>query len=130
MQLQKFVLVFALLALTYAVAQEQNLHHRIYSNVEYNEEGGDLLGTELELDLRGSHVDGTLRIYEGGCGTQIPISGTITHGEIRLSGHDNAYGKIVITGTIGAAELRGTIRLEKAEAPETIILKKILRPHC
>src|ERR1700688_4574910 len=63
-----------LLAVGGIQAQQDESH--IYSNVEYNEEGGDLLGVELSVTVSGSHVKGQLKIYEGGCAAPMEVSGS------------------------------------------------------
>src|ERR1035437_411430 len=88
--------IFLAHSLSYGAAGTKS---RIYSNVEYNEEGGDLLGYELEIQLDGSRVTGILRIYEGGCGTPAPVVGTLSRGKISLRGDDKFYGKVELTGT-------------------------------
>jgi hypothetical protein len=103
---------------------------RIYSNVEYNEEGGDLLGYELELHLDGSRVTGVLRIYEGGCGSPAPVTGTVSAGTISLRGEDKFYGKIEISGRMSNGLVDATLHMEKAAKPETIKLRLIPKPHC
>jgi hypothetical protein len=104
--------------------------HRIYSNVEYNEEGGDLLGTEVELTITESRVDGRLKIYEGGCSDPIPIVGSLSGEKLHVSGKSEAYGRIEIIGTVQGNGFDGWLRLEKAQKPEKIQLKKIAVPHC
>jgi hypothetical protein len=103
---------------------------RIYSNVEYNEEGGDLLGYELQIQLDGSRVSGFLRIYEGGCGNSAPVAGTLSAGKISLHGEDKFYGKVEISGTMSNDLVKATLRMENAAKPETIKLKPIAKPHC
>jgi hypothetical protein len=103
---------------------------RVYSNVEYNEEGGDLLGYELELHLDGSRVTGVLRIYEGGCGSPAPVAGTLSGGKISLRGEDKFYGKFEISGRMSNDLVKATLRMEKAAEPETIKLRLIPKPHC
>lgn len=103
---------------------------RIYSNVEYNEEGGDLLGYELELHLDGSRVTGVLRIYEGGCGSPAPVAGTLSGGKISLRGEDKFYGKVEISGRMSNDLVKATLRMEKAAEPETIKMRLTPKPHC
>lgn len=114
-------------SLSYSTAQTRS---RIYSNVEYNEEGGDLLGYELEIQLDGSRVTGILRIYEGGCGQTAPVAGSLSGGKISLRGKDKFYGKVELNGTMSNDLVKATLRMEKAEKPETIKLKLIPKPHC
>jgi hypothetical protein len=103
---------------------------RIYSNVEYNEEGGDLLGYELELHRDGSRVTGVLRIYEGGCGSPVPVAGALSEGKIDLRGEDKFYGKVEMSGWMSNDLVKATLRMEKAIKPETIKLRLVPRPHC
>jgi hypothetical protein len=103
---------------------------RIYSNVEYIEEAGDLLGYELEFHLDGSRVTGVLRIYEGGCGSPVPVGGTLSGGKISLRGEDKFYGKVEMSGRMSNDLVKATLRMEKAADPETIKLKPIPKPHC
>src|SRR5947209_5286411 len=83
--------------------------HRVYSDVRYIEEAGDLVGSELELDFRSEQVQGFLRFYQGGCGTNVTVSGTLLHDQIRLSGQSDEYGKIEITGHIEPGKFNGTL---------------------
>ncbi|MGB7600814.1 MAG: hypothetical protein WBM24_10955 [Candidatus Sulfotelmatobacter sp.] len=104
--------------------------HRIYSNAQYNQEGGDLLGTEVEFTISENRVDGRLKIYEGGCADPIPIAGSLAGEKLHVSGQSEAYGRIEITGTVRGNGLNGWLRLEKAQKSERIRLKKIALPHC
>lgn len=103
---------------------------QIYSNVEYNEEGGDLLGYELEYQVDGSQVTGVLRIYEGGCGSPASVTGTLVESKISLRGESQGYGNVDISGRIANDLLKATLRMEKAAKPETIKLRIISKPHC
>jgi hypothetical protein len=58
-------------------AGAQRAERQIYSDVYFNEEGGDLLGTELDLVVGGRDVSGSLRIYQGGCATPSAVRGTL-----------------------------------------------------
>jgi len=39
------------------------------------------------------------------------------------------YGKVEITGTMQDADVSAEVRLEKAEKPEKVPLKRIAKPH-
>jgi hypothetical protein len=118
--------VGALLALVGSVAQ--SWEHRIYSNVYYNEEGGDLLGTELDLIVNGHNVSGSLRIYQGGCAAPSVVRGTLVHGKLQLTGESAPYvgGKFEVAGTIHA----GVLILGKGAASEETRLKRVGKAHC
>lgn len=109
----------------------QQPDHRIYSDVRYIEEAGDLVGSELELDFRGEQVQGFLRFYEGGCGTNVTVGGTLLHDHIRLSGQSE-YGKIEIAGHIEPGKFNGTLIQTKQgdSRQEKLKLHRISNPHC
>jgi|ERR1700688_3501655 len=117
-----------LLAVGGIQAQQDESH--IYSNVEYNEEGGDLLGVELSVTVSGSHVKGQLKIYEGGCAAPMEVSGSQVGTRIDLSGKSDVYGRIELLGTIRDDKVVGVLRLGKAGKPEKVRLKKISKLHC
>lgn len=125
------LLILPLLAV--AGSAQQKTDHRIYSNVQYVEEGaGDLVGAELELTLRGSEVNGHLRIYQGGCATPSVVRGTSVDGKLHLTGTDAAFGagRIDIVGTLLESSFQGVLTLERGAAPEKVRLKRINEPHC
>jgi hypothetical protein len=103
---------------------------RIYSNVEYNQEGGDLLGVEVQLTTNGAKIKGQLKIYQGGCAAPVAVSGSLIEGKMDLSDRSEEYGKVELAGTIRDTTVDGVLHREKAEKPEKVRLKKILEPHC
>jgi hypothetical protein len=122
------VLIFVLIESAGTWAQQSE--GRIYSNLEYNEEGGDLLGVELQITSDAGQVKGQLKIYEGGCAAPMAVSGWLTGSRIQLSGKSDGYGKIELVGTIRDDAFSGVLRLEKGEKPEKVRLKRISKPHC
>lgn len=102
----------------------------IYSNVEYNDEAGDLLGFEIELRSGGASAEGVLRIYQGACGEVTPVQGSFERTRAHLEGTNATLGKVVIDGMVHDDDLNATIRFEKAPQAETVHLKKIAKPHC
>jgi hypothetical protein len=112
-----------------ALACAQESQARIYSSVEYNEEGGDLLGLEIRILPSEGHISGELKIYEGGCAQPIAVVGSLALGKLDVSGKSDAYGKIELDGTLSSEALTGTLRMEGAK-PEKVRLKRISKPHC
>ena len=102
----------------------------LYSNVEYNEETGDLLGFEIELHSEGASADGVLRTYQGGCGQVTPVQGNFEHTRAHLEGTNATFGKVVIDGMLHDDDLNATVRFEEAPKAETVRLKKIAKAHC
>ena len=102
---------------------------RIYSNVQYIEEAGDLIGVELELTISHSQVTGLLKLYEGDCANPITVNGNLQGRRLHLSGTSGYFGKQEIDATIVEANLEGTLSVGKTHA-EKIILKRVSQPHC
>jgi hypothetical protein len=121
-------LVSILLAVGGVSAQQDESY--IYSNVEYNKEGGDLLGVELLLTHDGSHVRGQLKIYQGGCTDPIEVLGSLTGTRMDVSGKSDMFGDIELMGTLRDDTFAGRLRLGKAEKAKNVRLKKISKPHC
>ena len=125
------LLMFSQILAAQCIAQRPD--RRIYSDVRYIEEAGDLLGSELELELdfTQSRAQGVLRFYEGGCGTPVPVSGTVTRNRIRLFGASDTYGQVEIVGTIGNRDLYATLLPKKsAKSSHKRRLKRIATAHC
>jgi hypothetical protein len=120
----------ALVVLVVVSMGAQQDESRIYSNVEYNQEGGDLLGVEVQLTTNGAKIKGQLKIYQGGCAAPVAVSGSLIGDRMNLSGGSEEYGKIELAGTIRDTTFEGILRMEKAGKPEKVRLKKILKPHC
>lgn len=124
-------------AIVAATANAQSASHhlhskaRIYSNVQYIEEGaGDLVGTELILFVSPSRVYGLFKDYEGPCTHGEPVSGSVGKGTLHLSGTSTTYGKVEIEGSITDKQIKATLQLEKASKPQAVVLKRISKGHC
>lgn len=122
-----FCAVFVVQAVSKSSAKTAIL---IYSNVEYiKEEAGDLVGYEIEFNVNGSQVTGVMRIYEGGCGEPVPLTGKLTARRLSLHGKSRTYGDVRISGIVSSS-INATIRMEKATQAETVKLTPIAKPHC
>jgi len=122
------VLILVLLQNVVASAQQPETH--IYSNVEYNKQGGDLVGFELQLTTNGPKAKGSMKIYEGGCATPIDLAGSLAGNNLELTAVTEDYGKIEVKGTLRMGALDGRVRFEKTAESETLHLKEISKPHC
>lgn len=100
---------------------------RIYSNVEYIEEAGDLIGMELELTISHGQVNGLLKIYQGQCASPINVNGNLQGRKLHLTGISADFGNQEINATIREASL--VLNGGKTNG-EKIILKRVSQPHC
>jgi hypothetical protein len=125
----RWVALIALTAVTATSGFAQQAQNRIYSNVEYNEEGGDLLGVELTISVNGSHVSGQLKIYQGGCADPTPVVGSLMGNKLNVSGAGNGLGKVELAGNLDADAVTGILKTAN-EKGEKIRLKRIQTPHC
>ena len=129
-QFRRFAGLLILLTLLHSVASSQTTFlHRVYSNVRFIEDAGDLLGFELELNFDGSKVSGEFRNYEGACGIPTEVSGTIERGRLTLKGVNKQYGKIKISGTLDDQYSRVTISVGEGTR-ETVKLKTVAKASC
>jgi hypothetical protein len=112
------------------VSAKENPGPHIYSNVQYQEGGTDLVGTELELKIEGAVATGVLRIYEGRCAEPVQVTGSVSGTALRVSGEGQGYGKIEITGKLQRGRLDGLLRLDREKTSEKIRLKRVTKPHC
>lgn len=101
----------------------------ISSKVENNEESGDRIGFEIELQSAGASADGALGNYQGGCSAVTPVHGKVEQSRLHPEGTSDPLGKAVVDGLFGANALEATIRVEKAPQAETVHLEKIAKPH-
>jgi len=108
---------------------ETTIPARIYSNVEYFEEGGDLVGFELSLRVQGSVAHGEFRDYEGGCGIKTEIVGTMKGRTIQLRGKSDTS-QLGIDGRFDGGVLNATIKIGANAELQKVRLKPIPSPHC
>ena len=80
--------------------------HRVFSNVQFIEQAGDLIGLELELMFEGKKISGELRNYEGACGNPTLVTGTLDDERPKLHGVNEYYGVVRLTGTLGTTKAR------------------------
>jgi hypothetical protein len=112
------------------VSAKENPGPHIYSNVQYQEGAGDLVGTELELKIEGTAATGVLRIYDGRCAEPVQVTGSVSGTTLHVSGEGVGYGKMEITGKLQRGRFDGLLRLDRNHSSEKIRLKRITKPHC
>lgn len=120
----------ALLILSNCRAGSQNnIPRRLYSNVKFIPEAGDLIGFELEVKFEGTIVSGEFRDYEGACGIPTAVSGAREGTKLSLRGHNEQFGEVEIAGVLGENTARLTIRVGR-DRPKIEKLKRSTKPHC
>jgi hypothetical protein len=104
---------------------------KIYSNVRYHKDTGDLLGDELILVIIGSDVSATLNDFEGGTHPiQSVFRGTLVANRLRLRGKSE-FGRFRLTGTMEGTLLVATITSRRVGQPATVRVAKLrLMKHC
>src|SRR5262249_28051503 len=113
----------------------------IYSNAEYIEEAGDVVGYEMAIQHgKGAIVSARLYVYEGMPNEDgIPLSGQIAHGKLTLEGNREEHlieqpsnkeivetQHVIVSGTLDSNRFRGTIRIADLETPIQVRLKRVV----
>ncbi len=111
-----------------------------YSNAEYIEEAGDVVGYELAVRHgKGGAIDARLFIYEGTANDEgIPVSGQIDDGKLAMEGDwvehlvDQPSNKeviethhVVVKGTLSSTWFRGTVKISGLTTPTQVKLKRV-----
>jgi len=111
-----------------------------YSNAEYIEETGDVVGYELAIQHgKDSSVYAQLFDYEGVPNEDgIPLSGHIADGKLTMEGDWVAHlieqpsnkeiiqtTHVTVNGTLGSAWFRGTIKFAALATPTDVKLKRV-----
>lgn len=100
--------VKVLLPLVFVPALALGQATRTYSDVTEVEETGDLLGTELTVEVAGETVTGTLRHYEGTQPAPIAVAGRLAGDALTLNG-SFAEGTVQITARLQDDRVVGTL---------------------
>jgi len=79
-----------------------------YSDVREVEESGDIVGTELTLEIAGETVQGTLRHYEGAEAEPIAVAGRLVGATLTLAG-SYSEGKVQITARLEKQRISGKL---------------------
>lgn len=82
-----------------------------YSDVREVEESGDIVGTELTLDIAGQAVTGTLRHYEGAEAEPIAVAGKLA-GTVLTLGGSYSGGKVQIVARLDKNRVSGTLSFQ------------------
>ncbi len=117
-------LLFLLLSLSGVIAfAAGNNITGTYTNMQFNRQGGDLLGTELRIAVTRSGYQGVLQIAEGGPGQLVLVNVQVDGNRIKFSiPDDNPYAGS-FSGVITNGVLTGHFKY-KSGGEEDVVLKK------
>jgi hypothetical protein len=120
------VLLLIVLVPVLAVAQAP----QTYSDVREVEESGDVVGTELTLQVAGEVVNGTLRHYEGTEPESIAVTGRLVRSSLTLSG-SYSEGKVQITARVQNDRVIGKLsyQLNGQTNDVELNLRRVERPR-
>lgn len=101
-----------------------------YSDVREVEESGDIVGTELTLEIAGEAVTGMLQHYEGAEAEPIVVAGRLTGGALTLDGSYSG-GKVRITARLEKHRISGTLSFQMDEQTNDVELNlpRVDRPR-
>jgi hypothetical protein len=107
------------LAFSAVLAAEKKLKYTgTFTNLEYNKEGGDLLGEEIKIVLVPQGYQGALQIAEGGP-SQLMVFDVIFDGDrikFEIPSSYPIYGSGVFEGQIDTRGIRGVLRFKGGAA--------------
>ena len=101
-----------------------------YSDVTEVEESGDVVGTELTLEVVGETVTGTLRHYEGTEQEPIAVTGRLVRNSLTLDG-SYSEGKVQITARLHNDRIIGKLSYHLAGQTNDVELNlpRVERPR-
>jgi hypothetical protein len=119
------VFVVAVIAFATSIGKAQG-ERRItgtYTDMYYNDEGGDLLGEELKIVYTDKGYQGALQFADGGAGPLIIVNIRIDGDKIAFTVPDSSPDASFFSGTIKDGVIHGEFDY-KAGGVETVTLKK------
>jgi hypothetical protein len=106
--LSSVALVLVLLGSANAAERQAHISG-IYSNLEYNREGGDLLGTEVFIVLGGSGYEAFVQVSEGAPGPSALVPVKVERDHISFTVPEPSFGAGVYEGRISTTGFVGTL---------------------
>ena len=106
----KVALAASLLLLLTLAAPAVAFRYEVYSSVKYLEVVESPVGTELQLEIRGHEVTGTLKDYEStSAPIEVALRGTLVENKLNLAG-SGARGRVEVSGITDKNGFRGVIK--------------------
>ena len=115
-----------LFCLTQGFAAEKKLKYTgTFSNLEYNQEGGDLLGMEIKIVPTKKGYQGALQIAEGGPSELMVVDVFFEKDNVKfeIPKSYSVYGGGVFEGKIGSKEIKGALRFKGTEGDKEILTR-------
>jgi len=114
--------LFCTISFVYPVYAQDNFTGT-YTNLYFNEEGGDLLGEELKIVVTGKGYQGILQIAEGGGGELAIVDIVFDKNTIKFTIPESSSDAGTFDGTITKKSIKGKLRF-KSGGEKTVTLKK------
>jgi hypothetical protein len=114
-------------------------HSEIYSNAQYIEEAGDVVGYELALERNGNSLSAILYDYEGAPTEEgVHLTGRLVGRKLRLEGRwagnligeraekqTAETGQATVEGSLDSSGFRGVIKLNDLSTPTKVRMKRV-----
>jgi hypothetical protein len=96
-----------------------------FSNLEYNQEGGDLLGMEIKIVPTKKGYQGALQIAEGGPSELMVVDVSFEKDNVKfeIPKAYSVYGGGVFEGKIDSKGIKGTLRFKETEGEKEILTR-------
>jgi hypothetical protein len=95
-----------------------------FSSIEYNQEGGDLLGVEIRIVYTRNGYQSTLQIAEGGVSELIIVKPLIENNRIKFTIHEPKLYEGVFIGIINSKKIKGVLKYKDGGELEINIPRK------
>jgi hypothetical protein len=121
------IVCLMIFGLPHGWAAEKNLKYAgTFSNLEYNQEGGDLLGMEIKIVPTRKGYQGALQIAEGGPSELMFVEVFFEKDNVKfeIPKSYSTYGGGVFEGKIDSKGIKGTLRFKGTEGDKEVLTRK------
>jgi len=121
-----FFVCFMFCGLAQGLAADKKLKYAgTFSNLEYNQEGGDLLGMEIKIVPTKKGYQGALQIAEGGPSELMVVDVFFEKDNVKfeIPKSYSIYGGGVFEGKIDSKGIKGALRFEGTEGDKEILTR-------
>ena len=122
-----FVLYLLLSGVPAVLGQDKKIHYTgTFSNLEYNQEGGDLLGIEIKIVLTGKGYQGALQIAEG-VPSELMVVDILfdkAHIKFQIPNSYKTYGGGGFEGTINSNGIKGRLSFKGGAGDNETLIRR------